>query len=191
MNSSPFAQFLQKDILTNLHVFHCKSSNHGQVITSIVKHTVGSFIHSQTSVVHPLKFESAYIVSSHTLLGMRLLIHVSERDACSMPSHYLVMQSSYISHRNSSWKHILRITFKSTSHDITMTSQWAWWRFRSPASRLFTEPFIRAQIKENIKAPRHWPLCGEFTGTGEFSAQMASNAENVSISWRHHEITLK
>ena len=23
--------------------------------------------------------------------------------------------------------------------------------------------FIQAQIKENIKAPRHWPLCGEFT----------------------------
>ena len=22
----------------------------------------------------------------------------------------------------------------------------------------------KAQIKENIKAPRHWPLCGEFTG---------------------------
>ena len=29
---------------------------------------------------------------------------------------------------------------------------------------MFTQPFIRAQIKENIKAPRHWPLCGEFTG---------------------------
>ena len=24
--------------------------------------------------------------------------------------------------------------------------------------------FIQAQIKENIKAPRHWPLWGEFTG---------------------------
>ena len=47
---------------------------------------------------------------------------------------------------------------------ITMTSQWAWWRLRSPASRLFTQPFIQTQIKENIKAPRHWPLCGEFTG---------------------------
>ena len=69
---------------------------------------------------------------------------------------------------------------------ITMTSQWAWWRLRSPASRLFTQPFIRAQIKENFKAPRHWPLCGEFTGTGEFPAQKASNAENVSIWWRHH-----
>ena len=41
-------------------------------------------------------------------------------------------------------------------------------------------------MKENIKAPRHWPLCGEFTGTGEFPAQRASYAENVSIWWRHH-----
>ena len=29
---------------------------------------------------------------------------------------------------------------------------------------LFTQPFIEAQIKENTKAPRHWPLWGEFTG---------------------------
>ena len=29
---------------------------------------------------------------------------------------------------------------------------------------IFTQPFIQAQIKENIKAPRHWPLCGQFTG---------------------------
>ena len=34
---------------------------------------------------------------------------------------------------------------------------------------------------------RHWLLCGEFTGTGEFHAQRASNAENVSIWWRHHD----
>ena len=42
---------------------------------------------------------------------------------------------------------------------------------------LFTQPFIQTQFKENIKAPRHWLLCGEFTGTGEFRAQMASDAE--------------
>ena len=78
--------------------------------------------------------------------------------------------------------------FKSVkfTSDITMTSQWAWWRLRSPASRLFTPPFIQTQIKENIKAPRHWPFCGEFTGTGEFPAQKASYAEYVSIWWRHH-----
>ena len=45
-------------------------------------------------------------------------------------------------------------------HSITVTSQWARWRLKSPASRLL---FVQAQIKENIKAPRHWPLWGEFT----------------------------
>ena len=65
--------------------------------------------------------------------------------------------------------------------DITMTSSWAWWRPQSSASRLFTQPFIQAQIKETITAPRQRPLCGEFKVTGEFPAQMASNAENVSI----------
>ena len=45
-----------------------------------------------------------------------------------------------------------------------MTSWWAGWRLKSPAPRLFTPPLIQAQIKEHIKAPRHWPLWGEFTG---------------------------
>ena len=35
--------------------------------------------------------------------------------------------------------------------------------------------------QENTKAPRHCSL------RGEFPAQMASNLENVSIWWRHHD----
>ena len=46
---------------------------------------------------------------------------------------------------------------------------------------LTIQPFIRALIRENIKAPRHWPLCGEIP------TQVASNAKNVSIWWRHHD----
>ena len=53
----------------------------------------------------------------------------------------------------------------------------------SQTSRLFTHSFIPARIKENIKAPRHWLL------TGEFPVQRVSNAENVSIWWRHHVYT--
>ena len=34
----------------------------------------------------------------------------------------------------------------------------------SSASQLFAKPFVQAEIKENIKAQRHWPLWGEFTG---------------------------
>ena len=36
--------------------------------------------------------------------------------------------------------------------------------------------------KKPNKVPRYMFLCG----TGEFPAQMSSNAENVSIWWRHH-----
>ena len=59
----------------------------------------------------------------------------------------------------------------------------------APLGILLQPPLIQTQIKENIKAPRHWPLCGEFTGTGEFPAQRAHYAENVSIWWRHHDIS--
>ena len=47
---------------------------------------------------------------------------------------------------------------------ITVTSWWTRWRLKWTVSPLFTQQFIRVQIKENIKAPRHWPLCVEFTG---------------------------
>ena len=65
-----------------------------------------------------------------------------------------------------------------------------WWQWRhnerdgvsnhQPRDCLLNRLF-KAQIQKNIKAPRHWPLWGEFP------AQKASNAENVSIWWRHNE----
>ena len=46
---------------------------------------------------------------------------------------------------------------------------------------------FKPKIKENIKAPRHRPFRGNSPVSGEFPAQRASNAENVSIWWRYHE----
>ena len=60
--------------------------------------------------------------------------------------------------------HFPEPTMTQAIEHITVTSWWARWCFKSPASPLFTQLFIQVQIKENIKAPRHWPLCGEFTG---------------------------
>ena len=59
---------------------------------------------------------------------------------------------------NATWHPLIRMWL------ITLASQWARWRLESPVSGLFTQMFNHVQIKENIKAPRHWPLCGEFTG---------------------------
>ena len=42
--------------------------------------------------------------------------------------------------------------------------------------------------RETIKAPRHWPLWGEFAGDWRIPlTKGASTAENVSIWWRHQE----
>ena len=61
--------------------------------------------------------------------------------------------------------------FCSNAWSITLTTKNGHNGVKSPASRLFIQPFIQTQIKENIKVPRHWFLCGEFTGTVEFPAQ--------------------
>ena len=59
---------------------------------------------------------------------------------------------------------------------------------QSTASPLFAQLLVQVQIKENIKL-RVIGLCvGNSPVTGEFPAQNASNAENVSIWWRHHEM---
>ena len=51
----------------------------------------------------------------------------------------------------------------------------------------FLNRLFRRRSKKTSK-PRVTGLCaGNSPGTGEFPAQMASNAENVSIWWRHHE----
>ena len=49
--------------------------------------------------------------------------------------------------------------------------------------------FIQSQIKETPKL-RVTSLCaGKSPVTGEFQAQIASNAHNDSICWRHHLIS--
>ena len=53
---------------------------------------------------------------------------------------------------------------------------------------MFTQLLVQAHIKENIKAPRHWPLCGEFIGDWWIPRTKASDAETFSIWWRHHDI---
>ena len=46
------------------------------------------------------------------------------------------------------------------------------------------------QIKENAKALRHWPLCGEFTGDQWIPYTNGQQRGNVSIWWRHPGMTM-
>ena len=69
-----------------------------------------------------------------------------------------------------SWNHYNDVIMSKIASQITSLTQ------------LITQLFIQARIKQNITG-----LCvGTSPGTGEFPTEMASNAENVSIWWRHH-----
>ena len=65
------------------------------------------------------------------------------------------------------WKHNHTFSFSMLFRDTEMR-----WLveivlkkcIKSPASRWFSQPLVPAQIEENIKAPRRWPLWWEFTG---------------------------
>ena len=76
----------------------------------------------------------------------------------------------------------LVIVLRHYNRDIIMSAMAS----KSPTSRWFAQTFVRAQIKENIETPRHWPLWGEFTADRWIPHPKASNAENASIWWRHH-----
>ena len=68
-----------------------------------------------------------------------------------------------------------------------------WWRYNGRDGVSNHQPYdcllnrlFRHRSKKTSKL-RVTGLCvGNSPGTGEFPAQMTSNAENVSISWRHH-----
>ena len=52
------------------------------------------------------------------------------------------------------------VTIKTHYSDVIMGAM----AYQITSLTIAYSPFIQAQIKENIKAPRHWPLWGEFTG---------------------------
>ena len=68
-----------------------------------------------------------------------------------------------------------------------MKWQWTRWRLKSPALRLLTQPFIQSADQSKHESSASLAFVGNLAPTGEFPAQRASNAENVSFWWRHHE----
>ena len=132
------------------------------------------FIHSQPSTVQPLKFGNkfthTYCTYDYLLMLGRLLCHQKWNfNGCAIEvwdgyviSSHIWMGYNYLTMLGFKWMHVCKKG--SCRHHIIVTSKRAQWRLKSPASRLFTQLFIQAPIKEDIKAPRHWPLWGEFTG---------------------------
>ena len=81
--------------------------------------------------------------------------------------------------RNIVFEHKIILQWRHNGHDSVSNHQPS----DCSLNRLF-----RRRSKKTSKL-RVTGLCaGNSPGTGEFPAQMASNAQNVSIWWRHHEL---
>ena len=87
---------------------------------------------------------------------------------------------------------ILHMVWQQCRHNIVNKLRWRHNGRDSVSNHLphdcLRNRLFRRKSKKTSKL-RVTGLCaGNSPGTGEFPAQMASNAENVSIWWRHHEI---
>ena len=134
---------------------------------------VGPYIETgPLSFFFKVKFRSACVTKSfqkywHSPVNGGLILGLRQWETvvlCNDISHWLVASLEsvlkyIVMGRDHEWRWP---GAGNSSYPITMTSSWARWRLKSPASR-FTQWFVQAQIKENITAPRHWPLWGEFT----------------------------
>ena len=91
---------------------------------------------------------------------------------------YHLLRDLYHGHHRQ-WRHNGELRWRHNGHNSVSNHQ--------PHHRLLNRLF-RRRSKKTSKL-RVTGLCvGNSPGTGEFPAQMASNAENVSIWWRHHVI---
>ena len=81
------------------------------------------------------------------------------------------------------WRNYITVRY---DHSMQCCHNGMRWRLKSSASRWFDQPLFRRKSKKTLKL-RVTGLCeGDSPVTGEFPAQRASNAEDVSIWWRHH-----
>ena len=83
--------------------------------------------------------------------------------------------------------------FSTLTHsDLLLSLQWRHNGRDSVSNHQPHECFLNRSIRRRSKKTsklRITGLCaGNSLGTGEFPAQMANNAENVSIWWRHHDL---
>ena len=106
-----------------------------------------------------------------------------------MKSRRWYKQEAYLDEEELAWikqtTHLRIINWYGAPHcnDVTMTTMAS--QIHQPHDCLLN-PLFRLKSKKTSKL-RVTGLCqGNSPGTGEFPAQMASYAENVSIWWRHH-----
>ena len=116
-----------------------------------------------------------YVSYTTTILSVKLSLSGLTNCGPSTISGGIDLSQHWLMLQPVTWHHFITLQWRHNERDGVWNHQ----PYDCLLNRLF-----KAQIKENIKAPRHRPMCGEFASP--FPAQRTSNSEKVSIWWRHH-----
>ena len=80
-----------------------------------------------------------------------------------LPQHQFCWPNRFEFMRRIRQRHCRALCNTSETIEQLRNTIWTAMHYKSPASRMFAQPFVQAEITENIKAPRHWPVWGEST----------------------------
>ena len=135
-----------------------------------------------------------YILTRTIALKFPINLHVFEFHYRENKAAYLVAQYSELFRRKIKNKHISRSSLSFVDTEMTriikiLPSEPLRWRHNGcdSVSNHLSIAYSTVYSDADQRKLRVTGLCvGESPGTGGFPAQMASNAENVSIWWRHH-----
>ena len=95
------------------------------------------------------------------------LLLMSSQLIWRLGARYLHLPTRYLNMTN--WRDKIQLCDLRHEHTGTTGNHYSEVIMRAMASQITSLTIVHsavyhAQIKENIKAPRHWPLCGKFTG---------------------------
>ena len=119
-------------------------------------------------------------IYTKSCITKKLRVYNAYRDS-TVFRHVFTLRWSYLHYRHSCIDNtIYSLQWRHNDHDSVSNHQ--------PHDCLLNRLF-RRRSKKTSKLRATGLCAGNSPGTGKFPAQMACNAEDVSIWWRHHVIT--
>ena len=109
-----------------------------------------------------MQFMNSWTITSHIYTGSNYL-----SNHLSMLKYHYKIPMEYLRHSTKIISLISETQFKSCFFSVFIGINSLYFTTKCYLvfyKRLFAQMFVQPQIKENIKALRHWPLWGEFTG---------------------------
>ena len=136
-------------------------------------------------IIHTARKRNIFIQSDAVMMRFKPYLHHTEHCIeCQNINQSLISQKTpHTSPKWASYTVLSWVVLRRQYNDVIISA------IGSQITSLtivYSSVYSGTEKLQNIKASSRWHLWGAFTVTGEFPAQMASNAEYFSIWWRHH-----